>query len=209
MRCVGMLLATSLAVWSVASWSSAETRNKTSEGVTLSNLQTAFYAESSASLQYEAYAARADSEGYGQLASLFRAVARGEGIHASNCAALIEEIGASPRVVDEPLLVYSTAENLAAASEEQKYESDVMYPEYIKAATQEGNEAAASLFDRNMKAEPMHQLLFDQALSDLAAYRGENVTFHVCAACGYVTRTDHSSKCDVCGAPKEKFIEVK
>ena len=43
---------------------------------TLENMQAAFNGESNAHAKYLAFAARADSEGYGEVASLFRAAAR-------------------------------------------------------------------------------------------------------------------------------------
>ena len=46
------------------------------------NLQTAFAGESQANRKYLAYAAKADKEGYPQIARLFRAAAEAETIHA-------------------------------------------------------------------------------------------------------------------------------
>ena len=51
---------------------------------TLDNLQAAFNGESNANARYLAFAKKADEEGYGQVASLFRAAARAEEIHAAN-----------------------------------------------------------------------------------------------------------------------------
>jgi rubrerythrin len=46
---------------------------------------------------------RHKSEGYGEVASLFRAAARAEKIHATNYAAVIEELGALPQAQIEAL----------------------------------------------------------------------------------------------------------
>ena len=93
------------------SWSRQESSViESSTSATSSNLQTAFYAESSASALYGQFAAKADSEGYGQLASLISAIARGEDIHSLNCVGLIKEMGATPTAQEEPVLVLTTAE---------------------------------------------------------------------------------------------------
>lgn len=176
---------------------------------TLENLQTAFFAESNASAYYVQYAKKADAEGYGQLASMFRAIARGEEIHAANCAALIKQMGQTPKVIDEPLIVLSTAENLDAADATQIYEKDVMYPEYIKQARRENNKTAAEVFRRNMAAEPAHHALIEQARKDIDGYKGEHITFLVCSTCGYAVRAMNAPVCPLCSTAKERFEQVK
>ena len=49
---------------------------------TLENLKTAFAGESQANRKYLAFAAKAEKEGYPQIAKLFRAAAEAETIHA-------------------------------------------------------------------------------------------------------------------------------
>ena len=61
---------------------------------TLQNMQTAFNGESNAHLRYLAFAEQADRESYGEVASLFRAAARAEEVHASNHAEVIKGMGA-------------------------------------------------------------------------------------------------------------------
>src|SRR5512140_22677 len=95
---------------------------------TLGNLQTAFNGESNARARYLAFAVQADQEGHGPVASLFRAAARAEQIHAANHAAVIKKLGAEPVANIETPVVKSTRENLAAAIEGEVYERDVMYP---------------------------------------------------------------------------------
>ena len=50
---------------------------------TLDNLQEAFNGESNANARYLAFAQKADEDGYGEVASLFRAAAKAEEIHAN------------------------------------------------------------------------------------------------------------------------------
>jgi len=51
-----------------------------------------------AKARYQQFAAKADEEGYGPVASLFRAAAMAEGIHADNHRKVIVKLGASPFV---------------------------------------------------------------------------------------------------------------
>lgn len=101
---------------------------------TLDNLQAAFNGERNANARYLAFAQKADEEGYGEVASMFRAAAKDEEIHANNHAAVIRQLGAEPVAHLEHARVRSTDENLKAAIEGEKYERDVMYPEFIEAA---------------------------------------------------------------------------
>jgi rubrerythrin len=51
---------------------------------TMQNLKAAYSAESNAQARYLAFAEKADAEGYGAAASLFRAAARARQIHVTN-----------------------------------------------------------------------------------------------------------------------------
>jgi rubrerythrin len=60
---------------------------------TLANLQSAYNGESNAHAKYLASAKKADEEGFGAAASLFRAAAKAEAIHAENHARVILQAG--------------------------------------------------------------------------------------------------------------------
>ena len=82
---------------------------------TLDNLQTGFNGESNAHSRYLAFAEKADQEGYGEVASLFRAAAKAEEVHAANHAAVIKKMGGTAQAKIETPVVKSTKENLEAA----------------------------------------------------------------------------------------------
>jgi rubrerythrin len=176
---------------------------------TLDNLQTVYFAESNASVLYSGYAAKADEEGYGQLASIFRALSRGEAIHAGNCAVLIRQMDTTSQPNVEPLVVLSAAENLAEADATQIYENDTMYPEYIAQARRNENKSAVDIFSRNMAAEGSHHALLQQALKHIVRDGGEHTTYLVCPSCGYVVRTLADLACPVCSTSKAKFEQVR
>ena len=101
---------------------------------TMSNLQAAYNGESNAHARYLAFAKKADAEGYAGAASLFRAAARAEQIHAGNHADVIKKFGRAPEAKLEQPAVKSTRENLEAALKGESYERDEMYPAFIRDA---------------------------------------------------------------------------
>ncbi|HXJ96028.1 MAG TPA: ferritin family protein [Terriglobia bacterium] len=176
---------------------------------TLLNLQTAYNGESNAHVRYLAFAQKADQEGYGQVASLFRAAARAEQIHLTNHAAVIRLMGAEPVAEINPPVVKSTRENLeTAANKGEAYERDTMYPEFIEQANVEGNRDAVRTFDLARKAEAQHFNLFTQAVANLESMRGIGHTYYVCTVCGYTVSEPVTGNCVSCGSPAEKYEAV-
>jgi rubrerythrin len=173
-------------------------------GTTLENLQEAYNGESNARVRYLAFAEKADEEGYAPVASLFRAAARAEEIHANNHAAVIRKKGAEPkRVIVDPV-VLSTQENLQEAIAGESYERDVMYPAFIEVAEADKDAAAVRTFQHALEAEAEHAKLYALALNNLAKSAAK-VTYYVCPVCGYTTPKLDFERCPVCKHLGEKF----
>jgi len=175
---------------------------------TLDNLQTAFNGESNAHHRYAAFAKKADEEGYGPVASLFRAASRAEEIHANNHAAVIRMLGAEPKATIEMPNVKTTKENLAAAMEGEIYERDKMYPPFVEEAKVSKNSAALKTITYALKTEAEHARLYSQALKNLDAMRGKAMTYYVCTVCGYTVEKLDFLRCLVCGMTKDKYEAV-
>lgn len=175
---------------------------------TLDNLQTAFNGESNAHARYLAFAEKADKEGYGPVASLFRAAARAEEIHAANHAVVIKKMGATPQANIETPDVKSTAENLAVAIKGETYERDEMYPAFIKQARAERNTDALQTFNYAKSAEAEHAKLYTASKDGLTQLKGSGVKYYVCTVCGYTTKKIDFEKCPSCFNPKEKYVPV-
>lgn len=171
---------------------------------TLANLQAAFNGESNANERYIQFARKADQEGFAGVASLFRAAARAEEIHAANHAVVIRKLGATPHKTIDPVSVRSTRENLMAAIEGETYERDVMYPEFIKVAQEEKNATAIRTFNYALEAETEHARLYADALAHLHQKKSQ-MKYLVCAVCGYTAEQLDGARCPVCNNPKEKF----
>jgi rubrerythrin len=174
---------------------------------TLDNLQAAFNGESNAHARYLAFAERADQEGYAGVASLFRAAARAEEVHASNHAVVIRKLGAEPRATIDPVDVKATAENLRRAIEGESYERDTMYPEFITKARADNDKDAIRTFQYARTAEAEHAKLYTMASNDPDRLKAKT-TFYVCQVCGYTTDNLDFAKCVSCFNPKEKYEAV-
>lgn len=184
-------------------------RNASASTKTLENLQAAFNGESNAHARYLAFATKADQEGYGEVASLFRAAAKAEEIHAGNHAVVIKKMGGTPNANIERPVVKSTKENLEAAIKGESYERDTMYPEFLKQARAEGNRDAIRTFNYAKNAEAEHAKLYTAALNDLASLKGSKAKdYYVCTICGYTTQRIDFAKCLSCFNSKDKYEKV-
>jgi rubrerythrin len=178
--------------------------------VTVRNLLAAFEGESNAHAKYCAFAVKADGEGLHGAASLFRAAARAEQIHANNHARVLRQLGAEPAAMIHPFQVKSTIENLNEARAGERYEIDSMYPEFLREAKSHSNAAAVRSFEWALEAERTHARLFSEAIAVcesgwLIAARN----FYVCTACGYTSETPESEHCPTCNLPWERFEVVR
>ena len=180
----------------------------TSSETTLKNLITAFQGESNASAKYAAFAKKADEEGFGRVASLFRAASRAEQIHAANHLRVIEKMGGKTAAKIEPVHIGTTAENLKVAIAGEEYERDVMYPNFVKEAESQGNTSAIRTFQWALEAEAEHARMYTYALKHLNEQRTKTV-FYVCVACGYTTDDQDMMRCVVCNTPREKFERIE
>jgi rubrerythrin len=175
---------------------------------TLDNLQTAFNGESNAHARYVAFAVQADKEGYAELASMFRAAARAEEIHAANHAVVIRKMGGTPQANIVPAEVKLTSDNVVVAMKGEIYERDVMYPDFIKQARAEHNTDALQTFNYAKNAETEHARLYTEAKDNLPQMKTKGIVFYVCTVCGYTTKKMDFEKCPSCFNPKDKYVPV-
>ena len=163
---------------------------------TMDNLKEAFAGESQANRKYLAFAKKAEQDGRGQIAKLFRAAAAAETVHAH----------AHLRVMKG---IKSTAENVQAAVDGEGHEFRQMYPGFVREAKEEGNQPAVMTFENAMAVEEIHHGMYSEAAASLA--RGEDLpearTF-VCDICGNTVLDGAPDKCPICGAPRQRFQEI-
>ncbi len=166
-------------------------------GKTQENLKEAFAGESQANRKYLAYAKKADKDGLSNVASLFRAAAESETMHALKHFKVLGGIG-------------DTAENLRDAVAGETHEKNEMYPQFIKEAESEGEKAAKISFEHANEAEKVHAGLYERALE--AVETGADIQktdYFVCQVCGFTTEDEAPERCPLCNAKKERFKKIE
>ncbi len=158
---------------------------------TLDNLMEAFAGESQANRKYLAYSKKAEKEGKLNAAKLFKAASDAETLHALKHFEVAGKVG-------------GTADNLKDAVAGETHEYTEMYPDFVKLAEEEGNNAALKSFEFAMKAEEVHAGLYQEALDNLD--ETEEVFYYLCPVCGNIEKSV-PEKCSICGVPGDKFIK--
>jgi len=182
---------------------------------TVANLLAAYEGESNAHAKYVLFAAKADAEGWHGAASLFRAAARAEEIHAANHARVLKQLGAEANCAIHPAEVKSTLENLKTALSGEQYEIDNMYPAFIAEACATDIPIAKRSFTWAMEAEKTHARLYTEAIGLVSngaknSWAASARDFYVCAACGYTTMTsEEQERCPVCNLAFDKFEVIR
>ena len=148
-------------------------------------------------------------EGYGKVASLFRAAARVEKVHFERHAKVIKEMGATPKSKIKTPVAKSTAENVKEAFDGETYESTVMYPGFLKKAKANKNKSAIDAFEDANAAEVVHAKLYKSVLNCMEEWKTANTNFYVCPVCGNVMENMKSRNCPICGTARKEFIAVK
>ncbi|MEI8312319.1 MAG: rubrerythrin family protein [Verrucomicrobiota bacterium] len=174
---------------------------------TIKNLNTAFQGESNASNRYAAFAKKAEAEGLGQVAKLFRAASASEAIHRDTHKAAIIKLGGT---VDsfklDEVVPGTTAENLKAAIKGESYERDTMYPEFLAAAKAEDAKPAIRAFQFAAAAEKEHAKLYQLALDQLGKNPPQD--YYVCQVCGMTLTALPAKKCPVCHNGLDEFKKI-
>ncbi len=199
--CAALALVACVAVLYMPAANAAPAQN------TLDNLMAAYNGESNAHAKYVEFAKKADQEGFGGVAALFRAAARAEEIHAKNHADVIKKMGGTPKADIKLPAIGDTAQNLKAAIEGETYERDTMYPGFISEAQAAGNKDAIKTFKMAVSAEGEHAKLYTAASTALPSWKGAK-TFYVCPVCGKTVTVVDFNKCPVCFTEKSKFLSI-
>ena len=164
---------------------------------TTENLQEAFAGESQANRTYLAFAKKAESDGYPQIAKLFRAAAAAETVHAH----------AHLRVMGG---VKGTAENLQVAIDGEGAEFKEMYPKFLAEAQDENNRGAAVSFSNALAVERIHHSLYTAALDALNGGKDlQESPIFVCDVCGNTVVGEPPERCPICNAIKGRFAKIE
>ncbi len=178
------------------------------ETATTDNLQTAHSREKTAAATLGAYARKADAEGYGKLASLFRAAAKSKEVQAGNLADALKKSGGAPKPAGEAAAVKSTQDNVAAAISLLSEGRDDIYPSFLKKAKDERNTDAMRAFNYSRSGDDATLKFFADAKKDLSQWKGNPRNFYVCPTCSQIVGKIDFVKCVICYTLGEKYVKV-
>jgi rubrerythrin len=160
---------------------------------TISALQTLYQDEVQAFYDYQAYAKKAASEKYPNIARLFITLATSESIHARNFKKVLSGIGveAEEKSGFEPK-VSSTRKNLKLATAVELEEIDNKYPQFIKQIAPENHSEAIQYITYAWEAEKQHRKLLKKIKSGTGIFfglltqkiEGSPSPYFVCQNCG-------------------------
>lgn len=186
---------------------------------TIENLAKAFAGESQARNRYTFYASTARAEGYEQVAGVFEETANQEKTHAKMLMKHIQELKKNdldfPAIqipAKVPNVLATTRDNLKAAIAGEHWETTSMYPDFAKAAREEGLDKIADRLTDIAEAEAHHEERYTKLLdlfeNDIVFKRGEKVWW-MCRECGYVHEgTEPPLVCPLCEHPRA-FYQLK
>ena len=178
-------------------------------------LQIAFEDEANAQARYVAFASKANDEGLLGAASLFRAAARAEHIHAASHAWVMSQFGQNAHCAIHPFQPKSTLENLKEALAGERLEVDSLYPDCLKEVAACNILTATRTFTRALEAEKTHALLFEWAIAHIEDEIGSSPMaaprdFFVCPGCGLMAaELDEDEDCSVCNSLRDRFETVR
>nr|MDO8114545.1 ferritin family protein [Candidatus Sigynarchaeota archaeon] len=186
---------------------------------TLECVARAYLGESQARNRYTFYAKIAADEGFEQIAAIFRETADQEKEHAKKLFLIIQDLKKKEKAtelkidgVGVPMDFGTTLDNLKAAAAGEKYEQQIMYPDFAKIAESEGNKDIAIAFGTIKSAEVHHEERYNKLIKEVEGktfFKKAKKVYWVCRECGYMYEgTEPPAKCPLCGKPMS-FQQLK
>ncbi len=182
---------------------------------TFKNLAKSFAGECQAGMRYQLIAKLAMKENLKVLADTVRTIAKNETLHATQFFnKLIEKTGSKESVrfdADYPFHMGTLAESLRFAANDEKNETEDIYPAFARIAKEEGFEDIAKLYELVAAVENDHKAVFqylNEGVKDGTLYKSETPTLWVCSECGYTHEGASAWKiCPLCKAG-QGYVEL-
>lgn len=158
-------------------------------------LKDAFAGESMAHMKYQHFADKAESEGFAEMARMFRAISFAERVHAGNHCRTLG-------------MIQETTNNIQTCIDGENFEIDEMYPVYNETAKLQNEPHAEQSTHYALEAEKIHSAWYNRAKQSID--EGQDVTvgtIQICTVCGHTREGEAPDRCPICGAPKTAFRE--
>jgi len=185
---------------------------------TIATLRTACSNEIQAHLNYSAYAQKANSENYPNIAYLFSGFALSESIHARNFRQILSELEGQVKETPKPdLKVFNTKANLKNALDFELKDIDQRYPQLIEKIKPEKHEAAIRDITYAWESEKQHRDLIQKMQSGTGIFFGllakkieeTSVRYFVCQICGSTVVELPKDSCPICKGSVSGYKEVE
>jgi len=184
-----------------------EPKKEAKPAVTIDNLQTAYGKEVNQQKMYELFVKQAEKEHLKNMASLYRAVALSEGVHAASHAKLLLSQSVQPALpASASVVVGNTMQTLKMALSSEDIEFDSMYPNLIRSADAEKYAEASTKFKNLRDSDARHAELFRNAVDKAGKITAVN--YFICPECGYILTSDKTDECPICHTKKDRFEKI-
>ena len=190
-----------------------ETVSEVDKQKLVKNLKDGFTGETTASAKYAAYSKKAREEGFENIAKLFEAASKSESIHARNHKDVLVKLGYNAPEVKPEFTVKTTKENLEDAIKGETYETNTMYPDFMKLsdALGEYGSGASKSFEFAKETEAKHKVFYEESLKAIDAKTVDKLptAYWVCPVCGNTVSSEKDIlKCSICKNEKEPWAKI-
>lgn len=182
---------------------------------TFKNLARAFAGECQAGMRYQMVAKLAMKEQLKTLADAVRTIAKNETVHATQFFnKLIEKTGSKENIVLDagyPFHIGTLEESLKFSANDEKNETEDIYPSFSLTAKEEGFEDVAALFKMVAEVEAQHKIVFQylhDAVRNGTLYKSEKPVLWICSECGHMhVATEAWKVCPLCKA-EQGYVDL-
>jgi len=176
------------------------------------NLLKSFAGESQARMRYDYFAKQAKKEGLEQISAIFTETALNEKEHAKRFFKFLEGGDVEITAMYPAGKIASTIENLKASAMGENEEWTELYPEFAKAADEEGFKEIATAFKMIAKVEKAHEERYTKLYKNIEegkVFERENKIIWKCRNCGYLHEAKKAPEiCPACIHP-QSYFEIK
>ena len=182
---------------------------------TFKNLARSFAGECQAGMRYQMIAKLAMKEKLKTLSDTIKSIAKNETLHATQFFnKIIEKTGSKENIVLDagyPFHAGTLEEGLKFAANDEKAETEEIYPTFAEIAKKEGFEDIAALYKLVAAVEERHKIIFQylhEAVRKGALYTCEHPVVWVCSDCGHAHVSESAWKiCPLCKA-EQGYVEL-